>query len=57
VRDALAAGRLEVVLPAFVERRETTFRIFWASSRHPSPKVRALIDFLAARMKIERSGP
>ena len=55
VRDALAAGRLEVVLPAFTERRETTFRVFWPSSRHPSPKVRALIDFLAAQMTAERT--
>ncbi len=50
VRDALDAGRLEVVLSAFTELRQTTFRIFWPSSRHPSPKVRALIDFLAKTM-------
>lgn len=55
VRDALAAGRLEVVLPAFTERRQTTFRILWPSSRHPSPKVRALVDFLVEQMKVERS--
>ncbi len=51
VREALAAGRLEIVLPVFTELRETTFRIFWPSSRHPSPKVRALVDFLAKKMK------
>ena len=53
VGDALAAGRLEVVLPAFTELRETTFRIFWPASRHTSPKVRALVDFLAAQLKVE----
>ncbi len=55
VRDALAAGRLEIVLSAFTELRQTTFRIFWPSSRHPSPKVRALVDFLAEQMKVERN--
>jgi len=50
VRESLAAGRLEIVLPAFTELRQTTFRIFWPSSRHPSPKVRALVDFLAKQM-------
>ncbi|WP_315971438.1 LysR family transcriptional regulator [Variovorax sp. PAMC28562] len=55
VRDALAAGRLEIVLSAFTELRQTTFRIFWPSSRHPSPKVRALVDFLAEQIKVERN--
>ena len=54
VHEALAAGSLEIVLPAFTELRQTTFRIFWPSSRHPSPKVRALVDFLATQMKVER---
>lgn len=53
VRDALAAGRLEIVLPAFTELRQTTFRIFWPSSRHPLPKVRALVDFLVERLEVE----
>ncbi|MET0208006.1 MAG: LysR family transcriptional regulator [Burkholderiaceae bacterium] len=50
VRESLAAGRLEIVLPEFTAPRQTTFSIFWPSSRHPSPKVRALVDCLAGRM-------
>lgn len=57
VREALAGGRLEVVLTEFTEPRKTTFRIIWPSSRHPSPKVRALVDFLAKQMEFERNEP
>jgi len=54
VREALAAGRLEVVLQDFTELHQVTFRMFWPSSRHPSPKVRALIDFLVEKMAAEQ---
>jgi len=57
VREALTAGTLEVVLSAFTEPRNTTFRIFWPSSRHPSPKVRALVDFLVRQLAVETGGP
>ena len=49
-RDGLAAGRLRAVLPAFTEVQQTVFRLYWPSGRHASPKVRALVDFLAAAM-------
>lgn len=56
VRNALAAGTLEVVLSAFTEPRHTSFRIFWPSSRHPLPKARALVDFLVWRLAIDAGG-
>ena len=52
-RDALAAGRLQTVLPAFTEVRQTVFCIYWPSGRNTSPKVRALIDFLTGRMSTD----
>lgn len=51
VRDAIEAGRLEVVLARFTLRREVTFRIYWPSKRDISPKVRALVDFLVMSLK------
>jgi DNA-binding transcriptional LysR family regulator len=49
VREALAEGRLVSVLDDYVEAAGT-FRVLWPASRHPSPKLRAFIDFLAARV-------
>jgi DNA-binding transcriptional LysR family regulator len=49
-REGLTAGRLQTVLPAFTEKRQTVFCIYWPSGRHTSPKVRALIDFLTAHV-------
>lgn len=48
-RDALADGRLQVVLPrkAFVDGR---FRAIWNSSRHLAPKARVFIDHLADQL-------
>lgn len=45
----LAAGRLVRVLP---EYDNTNFAIYavWPAGRHPSPKLRAFIDFLAERL-------
>ncbi|MEQ4617413.1 MAG: LysR family transcriptional regulator [Corticimicrobacter sp.] len=45
IREALADGRLESVLTDYVERTGV-FHVLWPASRHPSPKVRALVDFL-----------
>jgi len=53
VREALATGRLQVVLPAFTDVHRITFRIFWPSGRHATPKVKALVDFLARLMSTE----
>jgi DNA-binding transcriptional LysR family regulator len=49
VRDLLAQDRLRVVLADFTDRTGV-FHIVWPASRHPSPKVRALVDFLCARV-------
>lgn len=46
--DALAAGRLQTVLPTQVEET-LTFWMLWPSSRYGSPKLRAFIDYLSAR--------
>lgn len=52
VRTALAAGRLHTVLETH-RRHDGAFRILWPSSRHLTPKLRAFIDFLAARVFAE----
>ena len=52
VRDALADGRLQRVLPAHAGRT-AAFHLLWPASRHPAPKVRALVDFLSARLFAE----
>lgn len=49
IRDALADGRLLPVLGDYVER-SGTFRVLWPASRHLSPKLRVLIDFLGERV-------
>ncbi len=49
VRDALTAGTLASVLDAYT----TTvgqFSIVWPSSRHPSPRLRAFVDFMCDRL-------
>ena len=48
---ALASGRLVQVLPAW-DNRTAAIHAVWPSGRHPSPKLRAFVDFLA-----ERFGP
>lgn len=51
VRAALAEGALVPVLADHLLRPRTiAFRVLWPSGRHPSPKLRAFIDFLGARM-------
>jgi DNA-binding transcriptional LysR family regulator len=49
VRGELAAGTLRTVLDGHVERT-IVFHLLWPSGRHATPKVRAFVDFLAARM-------
>lgn len=49
IREPLADGRLLPVLPDHVERTGI-FHILWPASRHPSPKVRVLVEFLVARV-------
>lgn len=49
VREFLADGRLCRVLAEHVQRTGT-FHVLWPASRHPSPKVRVLVDFLADRV-------
>ncbi|MGY0710482.1 LysR substrate-binding domain-containing protein [Azospirillum argentinense] len=49
IRDLLADGRLEPVLADHVGRTGV-FHVLWPASKHPSPKVRALVDFLRARV-------
>ncbi len=49
VREALAAGQLRSVLADHVRPHAIGVGVLWPSGR-PSPKLRAFIDFLGARM-------
>lgn len=49
IREPLADGRLQLILEDYVEHRGV-FYVLWPASKHPSPKVRALVDFLCARI-------
>ncbi|MCL2896132.1 LysR family transcriptional regulator [Brenneria tiliae] len=49
IREPLADGRLHPILADHVERAGV-FHVLWPASKHPSPKVRALVDFLCARV-------
>jgi DNA-binding transcriptional LysR family regulator len=49
IREPLADGRLQPILADHVERCGV-FHVLWPASKHPSPKVRALVDFLGARV-------
>jgi DNA-binding transcriptional LysR family regulator len=46
IREALADGRLQPLLADYTER-SGVFHVLWPASRHPSPKLRALVDFLS----------
>lgn len=48
IREPLADGRLVPLLPEL--DRTGVFHVLWPASKHPSPKVRALVDFLCARV-------
>lgn len=49
IRKALADGQLCPVLADHLEW-VGAFHVLWPASKHPSPKVRALVDFLCARV-------
>ncbi|MBN7765518.1 LysR family transcriptional regulator [Pectobacterium brasiliense] len=49
IREPLASGNLQPILTDYVER-SGVFYVLWPASKHPSPKVRALVDFLCARV-------
>lgn len=48
IQEPLSEGRLRTVLSNYVERTGI-FYVLWPASKYPSPKVRALVDFLCAR--------
>jgi DNA-binding transcriptional LysR family regulator len=52
VRDALKDGRLRIVLPDYVDQI-VTFRMLWPASRYASPKLRALIDYMAEHLFLD----
>lgn len=47
--QALADGSLVAVLPDYMVRTNS-FHVLWPAGRQTSPKVRALVDFLSARV-------
>ena len=49
ISEPLASGHLQPILTDYVER-SGVFYVLWPASKHPSPKVRALVDFLCARV-------
>ncbi|VFR52087.1 Transcriptional regulator, LysR family [plant metagenome] len=49
IREPLADGRLTPILADDV-LRSGVFHVLWPASKHPSLKVRALVNFLGARM-------
>ncbi|WP_027350480.1 LysR family transcriptional regulator [Halotalea alkalilenta] len=55
VADAITAKRLAAVLDDYVSDQRDLF-ILWPASRQPQPKIKALIDFMAARLSGDRLG-
>ncbi|OXJ12451.1 LysR family transcriptional regulator [Burkholderia sp. HI2500] len=51
VHDALADGTLRPVLDEHVESR-TPFYVLWPSGRHPTPKLRAFVDYVAEHLRL-----
>ena len=49
IREPLADGRLRAILTDHVQRTGV-FHVLWPASKHPSPKVRAFVDFLSAKV-------
>jgi len=49
IREPLGDGRLMPILAEHVERTGV-FHVLWPASKHPLPKVRALVDFLGERV-------
>jgi len=48
IHTLLAEGKLVALFPGIAER-QGVFNILWPSGKQASPKIRALVDFLAAR--------
>lgn len=55
IHEMLAEGRLVHVLPQISE--EIPVHLLWPSGRFPPPKVRALIDYLAAKLAPALAAP
>lgn len=51
VRDGLADGSLVTILDDYMDQT-VTFWLLWPASRYASPKLRAFIDYVAAKMRI-----
>lgn len=49
INNLIAEGKLVTLLDN-VEKRKGVFNILWPASKHASPKIRALVDFLTARV-------
>jgi DNA-binding transcriptional LysR family regulator len=49
VKRRLADGRLAEIFPGCLDGR-VSFSLLWPGSRYPLPKVRAFVDFFAARL-------
>ncbi|VWD09154.1 LysR family transcriptional regulator [Burkholderia lata] len=51
VRDALADGTLRAVLDEHVASCTPVY-VLWPSGRHPTPKLRAFVDYMAAHLPL-----
>lgn len=49
IKELLSTNQLIQVLPEFIDRTGV-FNVLWPASKHPSPKVRAFVNFLSERM-------
>lgn len=49
IKELLNTNQLVQVLPEFIDRTGV-FNVLWPASKHPSPKVRAFVNFLSERM-------
>ncbi|MFV5373692.1 LysR family transcriptional regulator [Acinetobacter calcoaceticus] len=49
IKELLSTNQLVQVLPEFIDRTGV-FNVLWPASKHPSPKVRAFVNFLSERM-------
>ena len=49
--DDLKEGRLRIILDDYMDQT-VTFSMLWPTSRYASPKLRALVDYVVANMRI-----
>lgn len=49
IKELLSTNQLVQVLPEFIDRTGV-FNVLWPANKHPSPKVRAFVNFLSERM-------